>query len=238
MVLLVVTGNARRYWDFSDYAIPIIIFTSPVWIFWSSAWIWPSKFDDFFNSKSNTNSKELKRWVYVDNSVAQTHIYYGVGGWAVLIIIGLILSPLRVLGEFYTQDINFNDAALISGFMTLYRAEEIANWLVSGLSVITAYYLLTHKPAFQKLYLTLVLVSIFMPVVDTIAVFAVFQNSGINIDINDLYTKHEIIKQIAMTIVSLLWLLYVFKSKRINITTLKRLRKKHMHLLNSQPEDA
>ncbi len=130
MVLLVVTGNARRYWDFSDYAIPIIIFTSPVWIFWSSAWIWPSKFDDFFNSKSNTNSKELKRWVYVDNSVAQTHIYYGVGGWAVLIIIGLILSPLRVLGEFYTQDINATIQSLDS---RLLRSASITR-LCSSLS--------------------------------------------------------------------------------------------------------
>jgi len=236
IVLLSVTGNARDYWDFSDYAIPFTIFTAPVWILWSSVWVWPSKFDAFFDPKPN--SKDLKQWVNVDETTAKTHPYYGVGGWAILITIGLFLAPIRILSEFYTQDVNFDDVAHISGFMALYRAEEIINWLLSGLSLITAYCLLSHKAGFQKLYLTLVLVSIFVPIVDAVAVIDVFENSGVKIGVNDLFSGQEIFRQIAVSIASLLWVMYVFRSKRINITTRKRLRKKHMHLLSASPGNA
>lgn len=236
IIILAVTKSANRYWDFADHAIPIIIFTAPVWIFWSSAWIWPSKFEAFFNSTSN--SKELKQWVYVEESVAQTHLYYGVGGWAALIVLGLSLSPLKILVEFYAQDINLNDFAHIDGFVALYRAEEITNWVLAAFSLVTLYHLIKHKAEFQKMYLLLVVATILIPIVDAVAVLAVFDNADIQITIDDLFTEQEIIKQIALSITSILWLLYVLKSKRINITTRKRLRKKHMHLLKNQDGNA
>ena len=238
IVLLSISGNARRYWDFSDYAIPFFIFTIPVWVFWSSVWVWPSRFNEFFDSKTNPTKSKSKGWVIVEEHIAKTHPYYGVGGWAILVIIGLVLSPLRMLFEFYSQSIDFNNVSHISGFMLLYRMEEIANWLVSGLCVLAAYYLISYKAAFQKLYLIIFIAGIFIPIIDTIAVVQVFRNSGININFNDIFTGKEMGRQFAMSIVGLFWLLYVFRSKRINITTRNRLRRKHMHLLKLNQDDA
>jgi hypothetical protein len=236
IVLLAVTGNASSYWDFADYAIPIVMFTAPVWLFWSSAWIWPSKFKDFFNSTSN--SKDNNQWVYVEESVAQTHVYYGVGGWATLIVLVLALSPLKMLVEFYADNINLDDLAHISGFVAVHRFGEVTTWILAGFSFLTLFYLIKHKPYFQKMYLILVITSIIFLIINTIVAIAVFDNSGINISINEFFTDQEIIKYIALQISSLLFLLYVFKSKRINITTRKRLKKKDMHLLNNPIENA
>ncbi|MCG7930891.1 MAG: DUF2569 family protein [Candidatus Thiodiazotropha lotti] len=232
IVILAVSVNDKSYWDIPDYAIRILIFTSPVWIFWSITWIWPSIFNSFFTHKSN--SKDLKKWIYVEESVAQTHEYYGISGWAFLIVLGLLLSPAKILIEFYAEDIIVSDFAHINGIVALYRIEEITNWLLACFCLLTLYYLIKHKPEFQKLYLILMLSFILLPIVDTFAVISVFKNADINLTVDDLYTSQEISRQIAASITSLFWIIYVYKSKRINITTRKRLKRKHMQMLKSR----
>ena len=230
-VSLIVFSEASRYDGIADQLLPILIFTSPVWIFWVCVWIWPNK---FFNPKND----ELKKWIAVTREEAQRHRFYGVSGWSVLLVIGLFFSPFRILLGFYKEEIDLSQFAHISGFETLYRVEEVTNWGLAGLSWIIIYVLFSHKSKFQIIFLLYFLISFIVPFVDAIAVVNVFKGSNIEIKFEDVFPEQELIRHIAMIFTSAIWVFYVFRSKRINITTRFRYRKRDEHLLRKFNEEA
>jgi hypothetical protein len=176
-------------------------------------------------------------WVYVDETVAKSHKYYGAGGWAVLLLLGLFVSPIRILADFYKESINLSEFDHINGFAALYYAEAATNWLLAGACLIAAFMLIAGNKNFPKMYITIFLLGIVIPIVDAFAVIAVFENSGLYLNFTDILPPEEIGKHIGSTLVGFIWVLYVLFSKRINITTQHRLKYKHRSLLFCHPLD-
>jgi hypothetical protein len=198
---------------------------SPIWIFWSSVWIWPKKFENFFGvGEKAEEKKELNKWVYWDAERAKKHKYYGIGGWALLLAIGIGLSiiasvvlevSLLVVEPGYDALIEkYPDYEQLSIFM------DIQYWASVVLASIVLYLLITHKSSFQKYY---VAVYIFSLITDTMLLKTTMDI--LEIKGNDL--TYIVLHLAKYYIAGFIWLIYVLKSKRINLTTKKRIKKKY-----------
>jgi len=202
--------------DFDDF----IWLVSPIWVFWASVWIWSSTFENFFGvSEQAKKNKELNEWVYWDTERAKKHKYYGIKGWALLLAIGIGFSIIgSVFIEVFNAVLEIDDALVekYPDYKQVLIFSNIQYWVSVVLSLIVLYLLISHKESFQKSY---VIVYIFSLITDTLLLLA----TEIKFD-DAIY----IILQTAIYLIAgFIWLIYVLKSKRINLTTRKRIKKKY-----------
>jgi hypothetical protein len=202
--------------DFNKF----IWLVSPIWVFWSSVWIWSSTFENFFGvSEQAKKNKELNEWVYWDTERAKKHKYYGIKGWALLLAIGIGFSIIgSVFIEVFNAVLEIDDALVekYPDYKQVLIFSNIQYWVSVVLSLIVLYLLISHKESFQKSY---VIVYIFSLITDTLLLLA----TEIKFD-DAIY----IILQTAIYLIAgFIWLIYVLKSKRINLTTRKRIKKKY-----------
>lgn len=190
-------------WDLDDMVLPFAVFTAPVWIFWSAVWISPERFEGFFNPKLKDDANNPKRWVYVSEAVAKTHEYYGIGGWALFLAFSYVIGFI-VTAYFFLTFIDAFDDVLKAAIL-----------LELSIQVFVFYALVTHKQYFQKLFISACILSILL-------------YAGVTIHLNELDPRG-----IADIVRGLVWIVYVVRSKRINITTRNRYRKREEHLLTA-----
>jgi len=218
--------------DFDDF----IWLVSPIWVFWASVWIWSSTFENFFGVQEDMTEKkqnylerkQLKKWIYVEVSKAKTHKYYGSGkGWALILSISIIISSVMDIATYYLQQ-DLISAALQdetgnNQFVILFKSMEISVWLLTFLSAICLYALWLHRLFFQKMVLTLFILELAITLFYVIAI-GEMSESG--------FKPVEIIELAASLSSGVVWLVYVFRSRRINITTRNRLRNRDIGLLD------
>ena len=203
--------------DFDDF----IWLVSPIW---ASVWIWSSTFENFFGvSEQAKKNKELNEWVYWDTERAKKHKYYGIKGWALLLAIGIGFSIIgSVFIEVFNAVLEIDDALVekYPDYKQVLIFSNIQYWVSVALSLIVLYLLISHIESFQKFY---VIVYIFSLITNVLLL-------GWTIDVLDI-KKGDAIYIILQTAIYLIagfiWLIYVLKSKRINLTTRKRIKKKY-----------
>jgi len=210
-------------------AIVFSILTFPVWGFWAGVWIWPEKFKRVFGVDDNeaAKRKEMKQWVYLDADTAKKSELYGAGGWAALLLIIILLPVATNIIYFIGLVDSINALKEITddfykdypGYELLSLILNVQTWFFAALSVSLIYLLATHKEAFQKFYIVAFIVSFIVDVILTI-----WMGNVLKLELDAV----SVLEGLATHIFSFIWIFYVLKSKRINLTTRKRMKRKYL----------
>lgn len=203
-----------------------IVRTIPVWVFWSSVWIWPKKLEWVFGIGDRVErKKELSKWVYLDKDTAQKSELYGISGWAIVFLIAAAI-PI-ILNISITMDLidflKIDDSAYsleYPGYALFDLVSDVQSWVFVALTLLSMYLLLIHNKNFQKLFIIL----FFIGLISDIALF-IWMVNVLN------YSDSETLQAAIFFkgyIGGIIWLFYVMKSKRINLTTRKRMKRKYL----------
>ncbi len=222
--IVILIGSNRT----DDLFAVFIILGFPVWGFWSSVWIWPKKLEWVFGiGDRGEKKKELNKWVYLDVDTAKKSELYGVSGWAALLLV-LILLPVAInIISFIGLVDSINALKEVTddfykdypGYELLSLALNVQTWFFAVLSVSLIYLLATHKEAFQKFYIIAFIVSFIVDVILTIWMVNVLK---LELD------AVSVLQGLVTPIFGFVWIFYVIKSKRINLTTRKRMKQKYL----------
>jgi hypothetical protein len=161
----------------------------------------------------------MARWIEVPQPTARAHPLYGPKGWLVLLAIGLGLSPFGALIEMLKDPLTQDDIDRFPWLPSLVSI-ELGAVIAAGLfSWVLCWALLTCKRWFPTGYLVFVAVILAFPFVDAAATIAAFAAHGFTLGLADVLDPHDT----AAPAPSLLWCIYVVKSRRVNVTYRNRL---------------
>jgi len=145
----------------------------------------------------------------------------GIAGWLVIVAIGQVLGPLRLLaslGQYYEK----LDKSIVESFPVVVWGEAAMNASMFLLTVSTAILFFSHSRKFPTFFIWQWLAVIILPFVDAawIAV-SMAEYTGRNpTEFVNLEPK-EIGQSIAYTIIGGVWIAYILKSKRVANTFIK-----------------
>ncbi len=147
----------------------------------------------------------------------------GIGGWLILVAIGVVVSPLRLLAELSKTYLPiFKDGtweALTSpgsevynsAFSTLLIGEIFFNSLMLLVSIYLIYLFFAKKSFFPKLYIWIILISLIFIPLDALIVSSIFPD----VQAFDAETMKEVGRTV---IVGIIWIPYMLISKRVKAT--------------------
>ena len=168
-------------------------------------------------------------WIYPDKSVVLKHKYFGIKGWAFLLAFSLVLPLILNLIVLTIPMGSFESMPIIDVFIGALRA--LQNWFVwiywVGGNLVLFYMLIKHKSNFQVAFLLFTTISI------VFYLYIIFNNVSYAINLDAVAFDGRKFRQlffepIKSLIVNFGWILYVLKSKRINLVTKGRVKKKHL----------
>jgi magnesium-transporting ATPase (P-type) len=150
--------------------------------------------------------------------------YEGLGGWLILVGIGLVISPLILLAKLSKVYLPmFNDGtwealttltseSYNSSFLSFLLAGEMFfSSLMTLASLYLIYLFFTKKSFFPKLYIWILVFSLIIIPLDAILASSIFPNKEV--------FDAEKIKEIGrIVLVSLVWIPYMLISKRVKAT--------------------
>jgi hypothetical protein len=182
-----------------------------------------------------TKKEDTSKWIYLDDETARSSKLYGVNGWAIILLISIIAPIVLIAYTGVNQFINPSDYkdSIITifdhikpGYKNYHFITDIQSIVFQILHIVAAYLLLKHSSKFQIFYAVLVITGLLSDI-------AMFSWSLEMEEISQETVPTIIGIFISLYGVYLLTLVYVFKSKRINLTTKKRIEKKYQHLIES-----
>ena len=147
----------------------------------------------------------------------------GLGGWLILVGLGVVISPFRLLGEITQNHVPmFNDGtyetlttpgtALYHPFWsTFIWGEIVINTFVVIASIALIVVFFSKKKIFPKFYIGLVSFSYLFILVDAMLIKVVMPNA----DIFDVDTVKELIRGLFAAVI---WIPYMLFSKRVKVT--------------------
>ncbi|MEQ1907001.1 MAG: hypothetical protein ABL888_22645, partial [Pirellulaceae bacterium] len=177
------------------------------------------------------------QWVYLSNDDARKHPLYGVKGWALVLVIVLVLEPLglaRTIAEIWLE---LNTSALKTAIINRFGRDIL---LVFGISValcsISVLFIFQKRHFFQNWFYITQLIIIFL---------SIYIQGNLLSKISQL-TRSEYYFSVPSFIISIvpfiLWFSYVYYSKRINVTMKRRIRTSDIrvpdngtHVVNASP---
>ena len=174
--------------------------------------------------KPSQQNLEKNGWIYLSRSQAEKLPYFGIGGWAYLLIIGLILGPLKNLSAFYSGESVDLDMLDQLGLLQWYMVEQIFVWGTAAANWVLVFGLITKKYWFSQTFIYVWLVSLGMWLVDNAVVFIALRDISSDILISDIVSAQDITQWLGLLIGGGIWSLYVTRSRRINATTKLRIR--------------
>ncbi|MGY0216512.1 DUF2569 domain-containing protein [Endozoicomonadaceae bacterium StTr2] len=162
----------------------------------------------------------------------------GLGGWLILVGIGVILGPLRMLGTawegfspLYIEGawsyLTIPGSAGYNSFIgQLLLGEIIANSLIILASLYLAYLYLGRKALFPKVYITILIASILIIVVDAIISTLVLPEQYHFEEVS----QGELIRSVVSAVI---WIPYMIHSRRVKNTFTRERHSKELPLLGS-----
>jgi hypothetical protein len=147
----------------------------------------------------------------------------GLGGWLILIGIGIVFGPLQMLMEFiplYSEMFTNGSYEVLTtpgsiAYNPFWAPVVITELLVNILILLTAVYIavkfFTKKSNFPKWYIGLAVFTLVFLVIDAFAIKLVLPNAAVF----DPDTVKEIFLQVFRVLV---WVPYMLKSKRVKAT--------------------
>jgi len=149
--------------------------------------------------------------------------YEGLGGWLILVGIGVVLSPFRMLADVSKTYLpifkngtwealtNPSSEFYNSYFSVVLTGEIIFNSIMILLSFYMIYLFFQKKKLFPKFYIWTLVISFIFIILDALIVSAVFPDTKVM----DIDTAKELFR---IFIVSIIWIPYMIKSKRVKAT--------------------
>jgi hypothetical protein len=147
----------------------------------------------------------------------------GIGGWLILVAIGVVISPLRLLAElsktYLPIFIDGTWEALASPesevynstLLTLMIGEIFFNSLIVLASIYLIYLFFAKKSFFPKLYILIIVVSLIITILDNVIVSSIFPEI-------QAFDDETIIILVRTTIIGIIWIPYMLISKRVKAT--------------------
>lgn len=145
----------------------------------------------------------------------------GIAGWLVIVAIGQVLGPLRLLvslGQYYET----LDKRILESFPAAFWGEAAMNISLFLFSVYTAVLFFRHSRKFPTFFIWQWLIVIALPFID-VAWLAISMGASTGRNPSDFTNldPKEIGQSIAYTIIGGIWTAYILKSKRVANTFVK-----------------
>ena len=176
-----------------------------------------------------------EQWVYLNNKIAKKSELYGISGWAIFLLIAItvpvilnvtalmeLISSINAIGESTEEFFKENPE-----YGLLYLVLSIQTLIFAVLSSTLVYLLVTHKESFQRFFIAILVIELTLDVI-----LSIWMANVMNINYSDILKD---IESFILYLNGVICLLYVVKSKRINLTTKKRIREKYLdvHILEN-----
>jgi chromate transport protein ChrA len=200
-------------WGIPDYVARFLSFTIPVWGFWT--WRWAER-RGFGRVRRGSVIRTGGKWVGLTPEQAKAHSLYGVEGWALLLVAALLFNVIGV---------GFSFLWFLLDFIELPGQVRQYNAIIAGLNIVVAavdlfalYQLTRKQPGFQLSFT----VFVGLVLANDIVTFKIVQNLPSYLIVAGAWRA-------PIGIAMLLgWLVYVWRSRRINITCRHRIRRKDL----------
>jgi len=176
------------------------------------------------NAKFCTNCGEKVSEKTIEQQSAKQ--YEGLGGWLILVGIGVVLSPFRILADISkiylpifkdgTWDALTDPTSEVynSSFSILLTGEIVFNSIMILVSFYMIYLFFAKKKLFPKFYIWTLIISFIFIILDALVVSVIFPNTKVM----DIDTAKELFR---IFIVGIIWIPYMIKSKRVKATFIK-----------------
>ena len=192
-----------------------------------------NRFFDIGDKMEKKNNPE--QWVYLNNKIAKKSELYGISGWAIFLLIAItvpvilnvtalmeLISSINAIGESTEEFFKENPE-----YGLLYLVLSIQTLIFTVLSLTLIYLLVTHKESFQRFFIAILVIELTLDVI-----LSIWMANVMNINYSDILKD---IESFILYLNGVICLFYVVKSKRINLTTKKRIREKYLdvHILEN-----
>ena len=192
-----------------------------------------NRFFDIGDKMEKKNNPE--QWVYLNNKIAKKSELYGISGWAIFLLIAItvpvilnvtalmeLISSINAIGESTEEFFKENPE-----YGLLYLVLSIQTLIFAVLSSTLVYLLVTHKESFQRFFIAILVIELTLDVI-----LSIWMANVMNINYSDILKDVE---SFIPYLNGVICLFYVVKSKRINLTTKKRIREKYLdvHILEN-----
>jgi hypothetical protein len=141
----------------------------------------------------------------------------GIGGWLILVALGQIFGPIKFLGSI-GQNYSTLDSNIIRTLPVTFAGEAVINFFVLVLSIYTAVLFFRKSKQFPRFFVYQILAAIFLVPLDAMwTVVAASMETGQSAGqlLQTALGPSEIGQTIAAAIIGSVWILYIFKSKRV-----------------------
>jgi Protein of unknown function (DUF2569) len=180
------------------------------------------------NLTSLTNLYDIRIWVHwarimTETANIETKKYEGLGGWLILVLLGLIIWPIRNIIELVPLYAPFMDIAawkvLFDAASEAYNpplaflliVEILINLMLLVANGVAVIFFFQKRSAFPKLYICILAGSAIFILLDTLLVSYLLPTA----DAFDQETTKEIIRSI---VGAFIWISYILVSKRVEAT--------------------
>ena len=150
----------------------------------------------------------------------------GIGGWLILLAIGIVFSPIRIIAQIFpTYFTIFSDgswAILTTPGSATYHplwkpiliSEIIANVCFVILWIVIAFLFFSKKEKFKRLFIIAILATAVFQVLDAWAITFVIPTTNI-------FDKESMVELIRTLIYGAIWISYLHRSKRVKATFIR-----------------
>jgi Protein of unknown function (DUF2569)/GYF domain 2 len=139
----------------------------------------------------------------------------GIGGWLILVALGQIFGPIRLLvsiAQYYAT----LDSNIIGKLPVTFAGEAVINFFVLVLSIYTTVLFFRKSKRFPRFFVYEILAAIFLVPLDAMWIaVAASMETGQSAEQLFQIEPSEIGQMIAAAIIGSVWILYIFKSKRV-----------------------
>ncbi|NQV00094.1 MAG: DUF2569 domain-containing protein [Parcubacteria group bacterium] len=177
-----------------------------------------------------------KGFVYEDKSVdlneKEISQYKGLGGWLILVVIGLFITVFLEAYNTYDSIILFMDGTIkvlinpiselyIPGYFSVLKFEFIVGILFLVFAVYLVFLFFKKSKKFPKYYIFFLIVLVIYTIIDYVILSSLTISSNeIKQIFNEVLSEQE--TEIGrIVIVAIIWVLYITKSKRVKATFIK-----------------
>lgn len=147
-----------------------------------------------------------------------TGITPGFKGWLLLLSIGVVLAPIRLLVDMAKYYSSPDISTMFQEFPTVTYIEVGQNAITLAISIVTAIFMLGKKLRFKSLFYIQYAITLVGFPLNALIVYIALRFRGIPVPLIGEEGLPDLVRWIGMSLVGALWVAYVAKSRRVAVT--------------------